>query len=422
MKGLDLAWRAAQAAALARQSIKRCSSLAGGFDFDSLPDRAGTGAIKWDRYPPHVLPMWVADMDFRSCPAVTTALQDRVELGCFGYTDPTDGAIKSVIEYLHGSHGVTHVKEEDLFFMPGVVQGLYLACNLVPEGAGVMVFTPIYYPFLLAPEHTKRDLVMVPLTRDLISDADQEETWTFNWDAMGKAMSEKPHTKLVLLCNPHNPTGRAFTPGELRRMGQFCETHDLLLVSDEIHCDLILEPEVSHQPMVSLDKGRFAHRTITLGAPSKTYNIPGLGCGWALITNDSLRRRFRRAAKGIVTQNPALGYTAAEASYRHGEAWRLELIEYLRGNRDLLYSFIRERIPELSIFPMEATYLAWIDASRLGWEDPSQEFEKAGVGLSSGPIFGPPGRGYVRLNFACPRDRLLEALERMESRVDASRR
>ena len=237
------------------------------------------------------------------------------------------------------------------------------------------------------------------------------DMWEIDFETFEKAIGER--SKLFILCNPHNPLGRIFTRDELHKIAALCENNGLTLCSDEIHCDLLLDTNKSHIPTASLSSN-IAERTITLMAPSKTFNVAGLGLSFAVIANDKLRRKFQRAMQGIVPHPNLFGYTAALAAYKHGGEWLEELLDYLRINRDMVYSRINA-MPGLSTTHVEATYLAWIDARDLGVDNPHQFFEKAGVGLSNGIEFF--AKGFLRLNFGCPRDMLEEALERMENAI-----
>jgi cystathionine beta-lyase len=230
-----------------------------------------------------------------------------------------------------------------------------------------------------------------------------------------------PRTKLFYLCNPHNPLARVWRRDELVRLAEFCERHNLLLCSDEIHCDLILEPALPHVPTALLSP-EIAARTITLMAPSKTYNVPGLGTSIAIISDAMRRARFIRATAGIVAEVTCLGFTACEAAYRESEPWRKALIAYLRGNRDYLVAAIAHELPGVRVeAPVEATYLLWLDVSALGIENPAAHFEQHGVGLSDGTVFGAPKGSHVRLNFGCPRATLVEAIRRMKTAIESKR-
>jgi len=236
--------------------------------------------------------------------------------------------------------------------------------------------------------------------------------WAIDWDALERAV--KPRTKIFLLCNPHNPFARVWRRDELARLAELCLRHNLVLCSDEIHCDLILDPALPHIPTATLSP-EIAARTITLMAPSKTYNVPGLGTSLAIIPDAALRAKFTRATAGIVAEVTCLGYTACEAAYRDCEPWRQELLACLRGNRDFLADFVARELPCVKLeAPIEATYLAWLNVEALGLADPVAHFEKHGAGLSDGFYFGEPRGRHVRLNFGCPRATLAEALARMK--------
>ncbi len=372
-----------------------------GWNFDEIIDRRGTASEKWDKYRDRdVIPLWVADMDFRSPPAVIDALHERVSHGVFGYTAPPEGLTRAVIDALRSEFG-WQVSDEWLTWLPGLVTGLNVCCRAVGEARDeVITFTPVYPPFMSAPPLADRALVKVPLRY-------AEGLWGLDLEALERAVT--PRSRLLLLCSPHNPVGRVWTLQELRSLADFARRHELVICSDEIHAGLVLDEQLRHLPIAALDP-KTGGRTITLLAPSKTFNVPGLGCSFAVIADAGLRRSFRKAMGRIVPHVNLLGYTAAEAAYRYGEPWRRELLVYLRGNRDLVEREVA-RMPGLSVARVEATYLSWIDVRETGIEDPVGFFEQAGVGLSGGADFGLPG--FVRLNFGCPRSLLAEALRRM---------
>ena len=372
------------------------------FDFDTPIPRRGTGCIKYDRRP-ELDPFWVADMDFASAPPILEALHQRVDHRIFGYAQPHHRLNEAVIDYLKVRRG-TDVPLDHIIHLGGLVPALSLAVRAYCKpGEAVMTYTPVYPPFI----GTHHDAHAALITVDHVLSDGQ---WTFDWEAMEKAVTLE--TKAFLLCNPQNPLGRVFTAGEVTRLAEFCETHDLILVSDEIHCDLIFdEITTPHFSALSLPE-RLAKRSITLLSPSKTWNIAGLGYAFAVIPDDTVRRKFAAARGHTLSEINALSYYAAEAAYRHGEPWRKELVSYLAGNRDSLVEFVKHRCPDLIVRPGEATYLAWIDARAMGVENPAQHFEKkAGLFLSDGAYFGWPG--WVRFNFGCPRARVLEGLEKM---------
>ena len=371
------------------------------FDFDTPIDRSNTGSEKWNKYKGRdIIPLWVADMDFRSPPALLKALHERVEHGIFGYTYPEQELIDTVQAALVRDYDWT-IDPEWLVWLPGLVCGLNVLCRAIGEpGDDVATFIPVYPPFMSAPILTDRTVSKAELKL-------QDGSWVPDFAALEQAIT--PRTRLLLLCNPHNPVGRAWNREELLQFAEFAQRHDLIIGSDDIHSELILDEGVRHIPIASLAP-EIADRTITLLAPSKTYNIPGLGCSFAVVSNPVLRTRFKKAMGRLVPHLNLFAYTAAESVYRDGEPWRSALLAYLRVNRDLVEREIAA-MPGLSITHAEATYLAWIDVRATGIEKPGQFFEQAGVGLSDGVDFGAPG--FVRLNFGCPRSLLVEALQRM---------
>jgi cystathionine beta-lyase len=380
------------------------------FRFDAPPDRRGTGSLKWDRYADRdVIPLWVADMDFQSPPAVMEALGARAAHGVFGYTAPYPAVVDQVLRYLREAHGVA-AEADWLYWVPGLVPALNLACRaFAEEGEGVLTCTPVYPPFLSAPLNGARVLQRAPLQ------VRRDGSWGFDWKAMEDAADAS--TRVFILCNPHNPVGRVYSRDELDRLAAFCDRRNLVLISDEIHCDLILDDGLRHVPTLSLGAD-VAARTVTLMSPSKTYNLPGLACAYAIIPNPDLRARLRRTCRGIITEVNAFGYTACLAAYRDGDPWRQALLRYLRENRDELARAVAERMPGVVMAPMEATYLAWLDVRALGLERPAEHFVEHGVGLSNGVDFGAPG--FLRVNFGCSRTLLREGMERMVRAVAAA--
>lgn len=380
-------------------------------DFDQVIDRRGTGSLKWDRFAGRdVLPMWVADMDFAVCPAVRQALMGRVAHPIFGYTRSYDGPVDAVLAYLKNTHGVT-AEPSWLVWMPGMVPGLAMAAATAgTPGDEIMTFTPVYPPFLGVHRDAGRHLIEVPLI-------EKKGRSTFDFPAMEAAVT--PKTRLVMLCSPHNPVGRVWTRPELEELAAFCVRHDLTLCSDEIHCDLVLEPELSPFTSCLTLEGPVKGRVIVMMAASKTYNVPGLGLSFAVIPSPELRRRFQAAKSAFVAETSPLGFAATEAAYRHGETWRFRLCQYLRDSRDLIAQDLAAHAPEVRMPRIEATYLAWLDVRALGLTHPAGHFEQHGLGLSNGADFGAPG--FVRLNFGCPRQVLEEGLRRFRTAVEAAR-
>lgn len=377
------------------------------FDFDRVPDRRAVPGEKWGRYAGRdVLPLWVADMDFAAPPAVIDALRRRLEHGVFGYTDAWPELADAVVEGIARDHA-WRIEADWLVWLPGVVTGFNLACRATGEaGDEVFTATPVYPPFLSAPANSERRLVSRPLT---LADG------RWGWDRAAVEAAMSPRTRLLMLCNPHNPVGRVFDRDELEWIAGCAARHDLTICSDEIHCGLVLDPATPHIPIAALDAST-ARRSITLMAPSKTWNIPALYCAFAIIPDRELRRRFRHAMRGIVPHPNLLGMVATEAAYRDGGPWRTALLDYLRGNRDLVMDAVAA-MPGLRATRPEATYLAWIDCRGAGLDEPAKFFESAGVGLSDGTPFGMPG--FVRLNFGCPRALLNDALQRMQRALRA---
>ena len=377
------------------------------FDFENPPERRHTDSQKWQKYADKdILPMWVADMDFKSSPAIIAALQERVAYGIFGYARPVKSTVDAVVQALEQRYA-WRVDPAWLVWLPGLVVGLNITAQAFAQPSEeVLTLTPVYPPFMTAPKNSAR--VSVPVPFHLNPTAHQ---WEINWEALERAVT--PRTRIFYLCNPHNPLARVWRREELARLGEFCVRHNLVLCSDEIHCDLILD-QLPHVPTALLGD-EIARRTITLMAPSKTYNVPGLGTSLAIIPDSALRAQFVRAASGVMAEVTCLGFTACEAAYRDSEPWRQGLLKTLRSNRDLLLDFAGRELPGVRIeAPIEATYLAWLNVAALNLPDPVAHFEKHGVGLSDGAFFGEPRGKHVRVNFGCPRVTLVEALTRMK--------
>jgi cystathionine beta-lyase len=379
------------------------------YDFDSVPDRRETDSQKWQKYAGRdILPMWVADMDFKSPPAIIEALHRRVEHGVFGYARPVKSTVQAVVDAMAQRYGWA-IEPSWIVWLPGLVVGLNVIAQCFAEpGEEVLTLTPVYPPFMSAPKNSARKSVAVAWVQSATGDR-----WEVDWDTLERAVT--PQTRLFYLCNPHNPLARVWRREELTQLAEFCDRHNLILCSDEIHCDLILDPSLPHVPTALLSP-EIAARTITLMAPSKTYNVPGLGTSIAIIPDSMRRARFVRGAAGIVAEVTTLGFAACEAAYRDSEPWRKALLDYLRGNRDYLLDTIARDLPGVRVeAPVEATYLLWLNVAALKREQPVPFFEQHGVGLSDGTMFGSPKGSHVRLNFGCPRATLVEAMRRMKS-------
>jgi len=379
-------------------SIMSASSLDNAFH--DCPDRRGTGSEKWDRWAGRdILPLWVADMDFRAPEVVLDALHARVEHGVFGYTADTPGFASALVAHLDALHGWSP-EPGWIVGTPGVVTGLAITARLLAKDDDeILTFTPVYPPFLTLPGLAGRRSIRVPL-------AQSATAWTIDWDRLESSVTQR--SKLFWLCHPHNPTGTVFSREELLRLADFTERHGITMISDEIWSDLLLD-DLPHIPFASLDHPA-ARRAITLTAPSKTWNLAGLGCAAAIVPDADLRRRWRPSGGGLVPMVNPLGYAAAEAAWRHGDPWRRHLIGLLKHHRELVLQSVAQ-IPGLTCVPPAATYLLWIDCRGTGVADPQAACEAAGLGPSDGRDFGFPG--FIRLNTACPTPRLEEALRRL---------
>ena len=361
---------------------------------------------KWHHYGDGVLPLWVADMDFVSPPAVREALRTRVDHGVFGYGLVPDSLRETLCSWSREHYG-WEIAPEWQQWLPGVVPALHLASMALTEpGDGVLTVTPIYPPFLKVAERTGR----TPQQASMREPAAPGQPWRLDLEALEAAIT--PRTRLLLWCHPHNPTGRVWDHDELAGLAELVERHDLLVVSDELHCDLLLDDGARHVPLAAAFP-TLVERTITLWAPSKTFNLAGLTTACAVIPDPRLRRRFAAAAKGLTPDGNVLGLVAAEAAYAQGDPWRQVLLEVLRDHRRSLV----ERVagwPGVSMSAPESTYLAWLDLREAGLgESPQQTLlERAGVALSDGADFGHPG--FARLNFGTTATQLEEALSRLD--------
>jgi len=378
---------------------------------DRVIDRRGSDSVKWSQYG-DALPMWVADMDFPAPEPVIAALQRRVEHGIFGYGIEPPELRPLLVERLQRLYGWT-VAPEALLFLPGIVTGFNQAVRAVTQpGDGVLVNTPVYHPMLWAPENADCALQTVELT------CRSDGSYELDYESFEASIRES--TRIFMLCNPQNPTGRVFRRDELTRMADICLARGVVICSDEIHCDLVFSGH-QHVPIASLSP-EIGARSITFMAPSKTYNIAGIKASVAIIEDEALRTQFEKTGRGLVPHVDVLGFTAMLAAYREGQPWLDEVLPYLEANRDHLSDFVSTRLPGISMTPLEGTYLAWLDCREfLGAVRAANAKEffltEAEVALEDGAIFGKGGEGFVRLNFACPRATLVEALTCMETAV-----
>ena len=398
------------------------------YDFNREINRRGTHSIKWgfmqDEEDPlrakpteaffgenRILPLWVADMDFASPRPVVEALIERAEHGLYGYTGKTDSYCEAVVNWMRKRHG-WEIAPEWICTTPGVVPALNMLVRaFVAPGERVLIQRPVYYPFFGAIENNGAEVVVNPLVyengRYRMDFGDLEEK------------ARDPRVRLAILCSPHNPVGRVWTADELTRFGEICLKNDVLIVSDEIHGDLIYRGN-KFVPLARLGEA-FAQNAITCTAPSKTFNLAGLHTSNIIISNPELRGRFEKTlqSNGLFGIN-AFGVVAVEAAYNHGEEWLAQALDYLEGNLAYLEDYVSGRIPQVTVIRPEGTYLVWIDCRRLGLDKDGLKrlmLKEARVYLDEGFLFGPEGEGFERINIACPRSILVEALERIGNAI-----
>jgi cystathionine beta-lyase len=379
------------------------------YNFDSPINRRNTNSMKWDRYPAHVLPLWVADMDFSAPPAILEALQNRISHPVFGYSDSSPDLLETICAWVYRQHG-WKISPEQILLMPGVVTGMnWAAKTFRADQQGWLIQTPVYPPFFQVSKNNNLELIQAPLNR---SDAGYE----IDFDEFECQI--KNGAGIFALCNPHNPVGRVYTQTELEQMGEICLRHQVLICSDEIHCDLTYSDHC-HIAMASLSN-ELANHTITLMAASKTFNIPGLHFSFAIVPNPDLRNRMEAARAGVIGHPSFLANAAAMAAFTQCDDWLQQLLIYLEANRNYLMEFLRENLPEIECFQPEGTYLAWLDCRVLNLKPDPYTFllEKAGVALNDGQKFGINGKGFVRLNFGCPRETLATALEKISMAIN----
>ncbi|RON54200.1 MalY/PatB family protein [Pseudomonas frederiksbergensis] len=379
------------------------------FDFDQVFDRHATGSTKWSRYPADVLPMWVADMDFAAPPVIIQALQKRLEHPLLGYSVAPDNLRDAIVADLWNKYA-WRVQSQEIVFLPGVESGFNMALNaLVQPQQNVVVQTPNYPPLRHAPGHWGLNKVEL----EFVAQADG--SYATPLDALRESLTGGG---ALLLSNPHNPLGKVFPREELQAVADICLAQDAWIISDEIHAELCYDGRV-HIPTASLSP-EVAKRTITLMSASKAYNIAGLKTSFMIIQDPALLSRVNHARCGLVDSVNPLGLEATRVAYTEGGPWLAELMTYLQGNRDYLVNAVRTRLPGVTINVPQGTYLAWLDCSALGLDDPQQFFLKqAKVGLSAGLDFGDHSKQFVRLNFGCPRALLEEGIARMARSLKA---
>jgi len=386
------------------------------YEFDKMIDRIPTSSVKWSLMKritgyEDLIPLWVADMDFASPPEVVEALKERVAHPVYGYTVATQGYHDGLINWMKKRHGWSGIQRDWILYTPGVVAGFSFAIQAYSHpGDKVVIQRPVYYPFTSAILNNGRQIVNNPLKI-------VEGNYVMDYEDLREKIDDR--TRMIIFCSPHNPVSRVWKKGELEQLVEVCEEKDIIIVSDEIHCDLILG-KTRHTPVACVSEEAM-QRTVTLIAPSKTFNLAGLNNANAIIPNKKLRDSFRSVISKNAAHNHIFGIIAQEAAYNKGEAWLEELLEYLRGNKEYLERFIEEKIPGLKMYPLEGTYLAWVDCTSLGMDDVElKEFmlKKAKLWLDEGTMFGSEGSMFMRINIASPREMLKQALESLEKAVN----
>lgn len=376
------------------------------YDFDKTIDRRASNSYKWDSAPEGVLPMWVADMDFRTAPAIIDALQKRVAHGIFGYTRVPDAYYDAVTSWFSRRHG-WDIDREWIIYTSGVVPAVSAVIKaLTVPGDKVIVQTPVYNCFFSSIRNNGCEIVSNPLRRTA-------DTYEMDFDALERCAAD-PRAKVMLLCNPHNPAGRVWTPDELTRLGNICLRNGVTVVADEIHCELVYQG-FKYTPFASLSDA-FLHRSVTCVSPSKAFNIAGLQIANIVAFDNDLRSRIDKAINinEVCDVNP-FGVAATIAAYNEGEEWLNQLVDYLHGNYEAMAEFCRRELPEFPITRLEGTYLVWMDCSSLGMPSDALEhalLEDARLWLNAGTMYGAEGEGYMRWNIACPRSVMLDGLNR----------
>lgn len=383
------------------------------YDFDRIIDRRGSNAIKWDLFGEGILPLWVADMDFALPTEIISGIQARLDHPIFGYQRQDVELLDVISDWILIQHG-WKISSEDILLMPGVVAGFNWAVRSFAEINNSIIFqTPVYFPFFKVSENNNVRQITVPLKNTI-------NGYEIDFDDFEARIRDD--TRIFILCNPHNPVGRVFRKKELERLGEICLAHNIIICSDEIHCDLVF-PGHKHLPIASLSE-EFAMNTITLMAPSKTFNIPGLHFSFAVIQNEILRKKMTGTRNGMIGEPNILAQSAAKAAYKYGRDWMEALLKYLNHNRKLVADFIRTNIPEIRVHSPEGTYLAWLDCSALNLKEGPFKFflENAKVALNDGKMFGGNSREFVRINFGCPKPVLLDALNKMAISIQQAER
>jgi len=386
------------------------------YNFDEIIDRRDTGAIKLERCKTlfgteDLLPLWVADMDFRTPDFILNAIRQRLEHPILGYTMPPKNFYPLTVKWITDHHG-WNVKRDWVGFLPGIVPGLAFAVQCLTEvGDEIIVQTPVYYPFFHVIENNNRKLLVNELK-------EVDGKFVMDFEDLEKKFSE--NTKLFILCNPHNPGGRVWTKAELEKLATICEKHNITIVSDEVHADMVLPGQQAHTVFSTVSEWAEQH-TVTFMAPTKVFNMPGLISSAYIIPNPELRMKFADYLEASeMNAGNIFAYIGAVAAYEHGEEWRLEMLNYVQGNIEFIVDFLKTNIPQVKPMIPEASFLVWLDCREMGMEtDELHQFFalKAGIGLNKGTIFGAGGEYHLRLNVACPRSVLEQAMKQLQVAV-----
>ncbi|OPZ32097.1 MAG: Cystathionine beta-lyase PatB [Bacteroidetes bacterium ADurb.BinA174] len=387
------------------------------YNFDEIINRSTSHCVKIEKLKAvfgrdDLMPLWVADMDFLSPPPITEALLERTKHGIFGYTVPNDGYYESIINWLKNRHGY-EIKQDEITFIPGVVKGFAFAIDVFTrENDKIIIQPPVYFPFRTVTQSLNRQVINNPLILE-------NGRYRINFDGLRKIIAEND-CKMLIFCSPHNPGGRVWDKDELKELAEICYDNNILVVSDEIHADLVL-PDIKHHPFATVSE-KARENSITLMAPSKTFNIAGIVSSFAVIHNKELQNRYlsfltpRELDRGTI-----FAFTATEAAYRHGEEWLDEALAYIQKNIDFVDNFLKKNIPQIKVVQPEASFLIWLDCRGLGL--PQRELvdlfvNKAKLALNDGSVFGKEGEGFMRLNVGTPLSNIEKALNNLEKAIN----
>lgn len=392
----------------------------GKYNFDEIIDRRRTGAMKYEALGElfgrcDCTPMWIADMEFGVCPEICRALADRIAHPVYGYSCPSEGYWQSIIQWLNRRHGLK-INRRDLAFVPGVVRGIAYAINYFTQpGDGIVIQPPVYHPFRLVSEGNGRRVIENPL-----NESGDDSFYRMDLEGLERIFAEE-HPKMMILCNPHNPVGIQWDEPTLREVGRLARKHGVIVLSDEIHGDLMIGGR-RHIPFASVSDDAAAV-SVTFGAPSKTFNIPGMVSSWMIVRNPELRDGFYHWMEVNEFSSPFFSATIpTEAAYSNGEQWLDELLEYLQGNIETVVDYVNRYLPMLKAVRPQASFLIWLDCRARGLSQPELEHlftDKAGLALNSGTMFGTQGQGFMRMNIAMPRQTLLQCLDSLRAALNS---